>query len=329
LGNQKRLAGLAFFACLFALLVIALGAFTRLMDAGLGCPDWPGCYGRMIPDAAHAWGHFVSYKAWAEMIHRYAVGVLSLLILSIIVFAISRKELRTRGNVIFSVVLILLLGYQITLGQWTVTKQLLPVIVSQHLLGGFFILATLWLVFLNNYLQSDELPFKGRNCLLIAAIVGLVLLLLQISLGAWTSTNYASLSCVDFPFCVNANPWMPMHFKEAFNLFAPVGVNYQGGVLSDVVRQTIQMTHRLGALVVTTYLFIFMMVAQKVLREKPALLRGLHILMGLLVVQLSLGMMNVLFKLPLHSAISHTVCAALLLITLLTFIVKLLKVKSS
>lgn len=326
--NQKRLATLALFACLFALGVIALGAFTRLIDAGLGCPDWPGCYGQAIPNAAHAWGQFVSYKAWAEMVHRYAVGILSLLILSIVLTIFFKKELRTRTNITFSVFLLALLAYQIMLGQWTVTLKLLPIIVSQHLLGGFFILSTLWMIYLNNTLLFSRKQGSISPVLLPLAILGLLLVLLQISLGAWTSTNYASLSCPDFPFCVNDHPLMPYYFKAAFNLFSPVGVNYQGGVLSDAIRQTIQMTHRFGALVVTTYLFVFMMFAQKKLRGHSDLIRTLYVMIGLLVIQLSLGMMNVLFKLPLHSAISHTLCAALLLITMLTFIFKLLKVKS-
>lgn len=328
MGNQKRLAYVALFASLFALTVIALGAFTRLIDAGLGCPDWPGCYGQIIPNAEHAWGNFVSYKAWAEMIHRYAVGILSILIISIAASVFIKKELRTRANIIFSVLLLCLLAYQIMLGQWTVTLKLLPVIVSQHLLGGFFILSILWMIYLNNRLWFSRPAGSPVLRLLPWAILGLILILLQISLGAWTSTNYASLSCPDFPFCVNDHPVMPFYFKEAFNLFSPVGINYQGGVLSESIRQTIQMTHRFGALIVTTYLFVFMMIAQKKLRNTPDLMRVLYMMIGLLVVQLSLGMMNVLFKLPLHSAISHTICAALLLLAMLTFIFKLVKVKS-
>ncbi len=141
--KRNLLSYLALFASVFALGVIALGAFTRLIDAGLGCPDWPGCYGhilvpismkaQMAANLIYPKTHWVAYKAWAEMFHRYAVGVLSLLIVVIVGCVFSKKELRTRGNVIFSIVLLLLLAYQIMLGQWTVTLKLLPVIVSQHL----------------------------------------------------------------------------------------------------------------------------------------------------------------------------------------------------
>ncbi len=142
-------------------------------------------------------------------------------------------------------------------------------------------------------------------------------------LGAWTSTNYASLSCADFPFCQNDHPGMTFYFKQAFNLISPVGINYEGGVLSESIRQTIQMTHRFGALVVTVYLFLFTMCAMPIARQVPALMKILIVLLGLLCVQLCLGMSNVLFQLPLAIAVSHTLCAALLLLCLLTLVVKL------
>lgn len=311
----KTLKYISFGASLFALCVIALGAFTRLMDAGLGCPDWPGCYGHVAPMLQQA----NNFKAWAEMIHRYAVSILSILILTVIILIWSRENLRSRSNVIFSVLLILLLAYQILLGQWTVTLKLLPVIVSQHLLGGFFILSILWLIFLNT---SPVKKVAYDNLIMVFAVIGLCLLVVQIMLGAWTSTNYAALSCPDFPFCVN-DRGVTFHFKEAFNLFAPVGVNYQGGVLPEMIRQTIQMMHRLGALVVTSYLFVFSIVVAQKLKHAPTILKIIYVLLGLLLVQITLGIMNVLFRLAVHSAVAHTVCAALLLLTMLTLIVKL------
>src|SRR6185437_13152122 len=116
------------------------------------------------------------------------------------------------------------------------------------------------------------------------AVLGMLLMLGQIFLGAWTSTNYASLSCADFPFCSNDNPLMTMHFQEAFNLFAPVGINYEGGVLSTVIRQTIQMTHRLGALVVAVYLFILLGYSLRKLKSTPILLKSIYLVLGLLFV---------------------------------------------
>lgn len=322
---------MAFCASFFALGVIALGAFTRLIDAGLGCPDWPGCYGHIVVPAAnlvqqisdlqYPGSHLVSYKAWAEMIHRYFVGGLSLFILSIIGFIL--KNSRTRTNLILAASLFLLLIYQIVLGRWTVTLKLLPVIVSQHLLGGFLILSTLWLIHLNNNLNLKKrlAHIPARN-LLPWAIGAIVILVLQILLGAWTSTNYASLSCPDFPLCVNDQP-ISMHFKEAFNLFSPVGVNYEGGVLPMIIRQTIQMTHRLGALILTVYIFAFTAFALSKLKKYPELMRSLYLILGLLCIQLCIGMTNVIFKLPLVTAVSHNLMAVILLLAVITFTFKI------
>lgn len=333
--NRKFLSTLALCASFFALGVIALGAFTRLIDAGLGCPDWPGCYGHLMAPISESaqqslaneypGSHFVAYKAWAEMVHRYFVGGLSLFILGIVISIFIKKSYRVISNVIFAIVLVLLLIYQIMLGQWTVTLKLLPIIVTQHLLGGFCILSTLWLIYLNNRIENQWRPKQDNLSRLIPwALIGFILLLLQISLGAWTSTNYASLSCPDFPFCDNNAPGMLWNFKQAFNLISPVGINYEGGVLSQAVRQTIQITHRLGALIVILYMFILTGFALPRLKKFPELLTSLYSILGLLLVQLCIGMINVIFKLPLLSAILHNLIAVLLLLAVITFIFKLL-----
>jgi cytochrome c oxidase assembly protein subunit 15 len=332
LGKQRLLSKIAFCASIFAFCVIALGALTRLIDAGLGCPDWPGCYGHMVLPMSetakqsiqiqYPASHYVNYKAWAEMIHRYFVGGLSCFILAIIMCVFIIKRNRTTGNMVAAVGLLLLLGYQIMLGQWTVTLKLLPIIVSQHLLGGFFILSVLWFIYLNNREQQQwVVPGNiGKKGLLLGAIIGLGILMLQICLGAWTSTNYASLSCPDFPFCVNDNPLLTMYFKEAFNLISPIGMNYEGGVLPEMVRQTIQISHRMGALILAVYLFIFMSIAMTRLKLYPHLLKIIYLIFGLLLLQISIGITNVLFKLPLVTAISHNIVAAMLLLSMITFI---------
>jgi cytochrome c oxidase assembly protein subunit 15 len=327
------LSRLACFASFFALGVIALGAFTRLIDAGLGCPDWPGCYGHLTAPLSAAanpvlaleypGSHVVLYKAWAEMVHRYFVGGLSLFILSVVAAIFSQKIFRKRNNILLALCLVFLLVYQIILGQLTVTLKLLPLIVSQHLLGGFLILATLWLIHLqNNTVLKDRLTPMKVGALLPFSIVGLVLVFIQIALGAWTSTNYASLSCPDFPFCMNDQS-IVWHFKAAFQLLQPVGVNYNGGVLSETIRQTIQMTHRLGALVVTAYLVIFSLFAMPRLKKSLELLKSFYVVLGLLCLQLCLGMTNVIFKLPLITAVSHNLVAVLLLLAMITVIFKL------
>lgn len=330
MAKQRLVSILALGASFFALSVIALGAFTRLIDAGLGCPDWPGCYGhltvpltekaRQLANVAFTGSHLVAYKAWAEMIHRYFAGTLSVLILSII-FCMTKKVNRSPGNVVLGFCLVALLAYQILLGQLTVSLKLLPIIVTQHLLGGFLILSTLWLIYLNN--RERQIQHAPVQAFVPWAVLMLILLLLQITLGAWTSTNYASLSCPDLPFCLNSQPFMPLHFKAAFNVFSPIGVNYEGGVLPEAIRQTIQMTHRIGALTLTLYIFIFAAIAMQKLKHLRELTKSLHVVLGLLCVQLCIGMANVIFKLPLISAVSHNLVAVLLLLAVITFVFKL------
>ena len=143
--KNKWVALISLFASFFALCVIGLGAFTRLVDAGLGCPDWPGCYGHLIVSTDTALNTF---KAWAEMIHRYFAGSLSILTLGVMILIVG--YVRTRANITFAIMLLLLIVYQILLGQWTVTFKLLPIVVTQHLIGGYLILSTLWLIYLNN-----------------------------------------------------------------------------------------------------------------------------------------------------------------------------------
>ncbi|OAI48030.1 hypothetical protein AYO45_05390 [Gammaproteobacteria bacterium SCGC AG-212-F23] len=305
---MKIFPKIAFISCVIALIVIGLGAFTRLIDAGLGCPDWPGCYGHLAVPHTYLAQKLVAleypttplviYKAWAEMVHRYAVAGLSLFIFSIIIMIISVKKLRTRANIIFSLLLLALLGYQIILGQWTVTLKLQPIIVTQHLIGGYLILTTLWLIFLVNRAKFGWNPDKK---LLPWALGGLILVFLQIILGAWTSTHYASLSCPDFPFCVN-NQTMPVwHIKDLLT-----------------VKTIMHMAHRVGAMVVTIYLFCFAMIAIVRLRLKPSVNKLFILILFLLIMQIGLGMSNVLFKLPLAIAISHTVTAVLLFLALAT-----------
>lgn len=314
--KRQHLANLALFSCFFAFTVIALGAFTRLIDAGLGCPDWPGCYGHWVPTALS------NHKAWAEMIHRYFVGGLSGLILLNIIIIFSQKTCRVRSNVILAILLIFLLTYQIILGQWTVTLKLLPIIVSQHLLGGFLILSILWLIYIINHLS--HLTIKPLYSLLPWAVLGLIFLFLQIILGAWTSTHYAALSCPDFPFCFNGKMNQVMYFKDAFYSHTQIGLNYDGGLLPPPVRQTIHMVHRIGALFLTSYLLIFLLIAMRYVENSMSLLRSIYVIFGLLFIQLCIGISNVIFKLPLTTAVAHTLVAALLLLAMLSFIVKLI-----
>ncbi len=291
----KIVSSFALTATFFAFIVIALGAFTRLVDAGLGCPDWPGCYGNWIVSATSN-TQIILFKAWAEMIHRYAVGGLSLFIMSII-FLILWKN-RKPFNLILITSLILLLIYQILLGRWTITLKLSPIIVSQHLIGGFLILSALWLIYLNN-----KAHYQKRESLKLFSwtFIALILLFTQIFLGAWTSTNYASLACTDFPFCINLQPTQ---------------------TLSSL--QMIHMMHRVGALLISGYFLIFMMIAMMKLKNHPDLMRILFLMVMLLIIQICLGMANVMLKLPVLIAVLHTITAAALLLCVITFAFKLI-----
>ncbi len=315
--QAKFVASVALFAVLLAFFVIALGAYTRHADAGLGCPDWPGCYGHLVVNAS------ISYKGWVEMLHRYFVGILSVFLLMIIFLLVGCRAIRSPRNVLLAVILLGLLAYQILLGQLTVTLKLMPVIVSQHLFGGFFIFATLWLVYLTNtpdkYILENPLPHRKK--LIFLSVGALLILFMQIGLGAWTSTNYASLSCPDFPFCMNGKT-MHWHFAAAFD-WVPAGVNFEGGMLSEPAKQTIQMLHRLGALMVSGWLLLLVISGFFWLTAFPQYLKLFYIILGLLVIQVFLGIANVVFQLPVWSAVSHTLMAVLLLISLETVIFRL------
>lgn len=307
------------FTCLLALVVILLGAYTRLADAGLGCPDWPGCYGHLtVPESAE---HVTdkSYleqrpleqdKGWKEMVHRYFAGTLGLLILVIALWSYLRRRSDPDQPVGLPTFLLLLVIFQAALGMWTVTLLLKPAVVVAHLLGGF---ATFGLLVLLALRTSPRRPPIVRNDWQLAGMIGLVILIVQIALGGWTSTNYAALACVDFPTCQGS--WMPeMDFEEAFVLWRGLGVNYEFGVLEHPARTAIHVTHRIGAVVVLLYLG---WLAVGVWRAKPALSRAATMVGVLLLLQISLGIGNVLLHLPLSVATAHNGVAALLLASLI------------
>lgn len=317
--QNKCLRHAATCAVLLSLLVVMLGAYTRLTDAGLGCPDWPGCYGRMVlpsaqtslADAQTAFPQIPieSRKAWTEMIHRYAAGTLALLIFYI-GFSMLRK--RYQGfNVPWHLpaALLLLVVFQAALGMWTVTLKLLPVVVMGHLLGGMLIVACLVRLRLQiSTLNGQDIP-QWRPWLRL----GVFIVFFQIALGGWVSSNYAGISCIGFPMCNGM--WLPeLHFAKGFNLFSSVGANYQGGLLDQDVRVTIQFIHRLGAVVTASYILILSCLI--LLKARFYYLKATSLAMFLLVfLQFILGILNVVYLLPIEVAVAHNGVAALLLAT--------------
>jgi cytochrome c oxidase assembly protein subunit 15 len=309
--------GLVLAATLLALCVVSLGAYVRLTDAGLGCPDWPGCYGTLTvpqseaailqaqttyPDSAVEVG-----KAWREMAHRYLAGTLGLLVLAIFVLGWkARNEIKSSPYT--SSFLLLLIGFQAMLGMWTVTMLLKPAIVSGHLLGGMSTLAVLsWLAHRHWGYYSDSIMTCQR--LRLAIRFALVLLFMQIFLGGWTSTNYAALACTDFPTCHGA--WVPdMDFSDAFHMVRELGLSKDGSALSLASLTAIQWTHRVGALVSFIYLGALGLTTLKYWQLK----RWSVLLLVALITQIALGISNLVLHLPLVLAVAHNFTAALLVI---------------
>jgi cytochrome c oxidase assembly protein subunit 15 len=328
LDNQSRLSlfrGLAIFSVGLALVVILLGAYTRLSDAGLGCPDWPGCYGSIgapntdnsIAAANQAFPErpVETAKAWKEMVHRYFAGTLGLVILWMAIIALRNKSYQLQP-VKLPLVLVLSVIFQAALGMWTVTLKVMPIIVLAHLLGGFLTLALLWLVVIRT--RNWHLSTPLGSGWFFFGVLGLMLLIAQIMLGGWTSSNYAALACPDFPAC-QSQWWPPMDFSEGFVLWRGTGIDYEFGVLDSAARTAIHMTHRIGAIVVATYLLIFsFVVLSKV--NTGAVRRTAWMVFILVIAQVMLGISNVLFALPLPVAVIHNGTAAILLLSVITLI---------
>ena len=301
-------------------LVIVVGAYVRLEDAGLGCPDWPGCYGQLIgvPDEAHEVakaeqafpGKTVDAgRAWKEMFHRYLAGTLGLLVLAIAAIA-WRMRGETGRTPWLATLLVAVVAFQATLGMWTVTMLLKPAIVTLHLLGGMATLAVLmWLAL--REINPQPAPAAIARAFRPWAAAGLAVLAVQIALGGWVSANYAALACTDFPSC--HGQWLPgMDFANAFHAVRELGVTAAGAPLSQEALNAIQWSHRAGALVTLAFLGALALCALRI----PSLRTAGAVLLVLLVAQVGLGIANVLLRVPLALAAAHNAGAALLLAAL-------------
>ena len=375
--THRHLHRLAWLACTLAFCVIVFGAFVRLSNAGLSCPDWPTCYGRAAwPTApADVANHAATQirpldatKAWREQVHRMLAGTLGVLVLLLALLAARQRvlgivrvavaavavalsiplymrgmhgaavlcalagELILLGNALqwarqggawspqplpsIASLTLAVIVFQALLGMWTVTWLLKPVVVMGHLLGGMATFGLLaWLAW-----RATDRPVRVPDSTLLRRLlfVGLALLVIQIALGGWTSSNYAALSCgTDFPKCVGQ--WWPPHdFREGFVLWRGIGVDYEGGVLDGAARIAIHMTHRMMAGVV--FLYIGWLAIR--LMRSPGLRGFGGLLAVLLLAQVSLGIANVHFALPLKVAVLHNAGAALLLFTLVTLLAR-------
>ena len=317
---------LLYLAAALALTVVVLGAWVRLTDAGLGCPDWPGCYGQLtVPNQPHEHAAAAAAfpdrpvdasKAWHEMIHRYVATTLGLSILGIAGLAFANRR-DPRQPVALPTVLLALVIFQGLLGMWTVTLLVKPLIVVAHLLGGLSTLGlAFWLILEARRKPAMSAPRASRRASGLA-LLALVILVLQIALGGWTSSNYAALACPDLPGCLGQ--WWPAQadWHEAFILWRGLGVNYEGGVLDAAARVAIHFTHRLGALVTLVVMLVVGYRSARSERSTPQVARAGRLVLAAVILQVALGLSTVWFGLPLWVATAHNGGAALLLLAVI------------
>ena len=287
---------LALAAVALAFIVVVMGAYVRLSDAGLGCPDWPFCYGKPLP--AEIADRDALAKAWKEMGHRYLAGALGI---GIAALAIAAWRRRRSAGLATAIVLLVLL--QATLGMWTVTMLLRPAIVTAHLLGGMSTLALL------TWLALSEWPHRAApelRALRASAAAALAALGVQIALGGWVTANYAALACPELPLCAGR----PMDFANAFHIVRELGRTGEGELLPLAALSAIHWTHRVFAVVTLTAVLI---AAARAWRMAS----GLAVLAAVLVLlQFALGVANVALSLPLPLAVAHNAGAALVLVAL-------------
>jgi cytochrome c oxidase assembly protein subunit 15 len=401
LPKKKPLFALALLAVPFVFVVIALGAFTRLSNAGLGCPDWPTCYGHVLwPDSAHEiYDANQTYnetpvetdKTWPEQVHRIFASSLGIISLTVFFLSLRLSKDKTLNRQLVSIIVVLvtalaakiaikvnmkitaaamhdsydiiiglivlgcvlflgLLGWrkgtaeqpvklpafivafvilQGLFGMWTVTLKVWPQVVTLHLLGGFTMAALFWLLALrlgNAHWQLPKYSYEKVNRLKPLVLGAFLVVILQITLGGWTTTNYAAVACPDLPRC--QNQWWPdMDFVDGFNLTQAVGPNYLGGKLDNEARIAIHMAHRMGAIVTTFTLLVLIILLGRI--HNPATHRMAKWISGALLVQVSLGLSNILFHFPLPVAVAHNAGGAFLLLTMVTLMHRTFTVKKA
>jgi cytochrome c oxidase assembly protein subunit 15 len=328
-SKSQRFFRLALFSALFSLLLVLLAAWGRINEAGLGCPDWPGCYGRLFaPLTAQDLNEARTYfprqpaeeeKLLKETLHRYFSGALGLLIIRLTVLGWQLKKHVRRQQVLIPALVFVLVFAQVILGILTVKLQHKPLISMLHLSTGLSILGLLWWIVLREqrfWRPVTAAPAAVLSRLRPRALFALLLVIAQIALGGWMSVNYAALACPDFPVCQGTfSP--PMNFFDGFALWRDIGLEYEGVQLNLEAATAIHMAHRVGALV--TLLYVGWLALHTIrIGSRDHLCRYGMLVLALLLAQVALGIINVLAHLPLAIAVAHHAVAALLMLGLIT-----------
>lgn len=296
---------LALIGAVLAAIVVVLGAWVRLTDAGLGCPDWPGCYGHVYPSGVQQ-----AAKAWHEMIHRYAAATVGFIITVLLVWAVAAHK-DDREPLIPAALLFIIVCLQGALGALTVTMLLKPLIVTAHLLGGLTTMSLLWWLSIEPERRDAPAAEAGLRRL---ALTACAVLAAQIFLGGWTSTNYAAVACPDFPTCQHA--WWPqMDFHDGFVLWRGLNLDYEGGVLDNPARMAIHFTHRMGAAVTGVTLVILGQLTFAHGGSRRASRAGLWLSAAVLL-QIGIGVATVHLGVPLGAATLHNAGAAMLVLAM-------------
>ena len=341
IGLKMRWGRLVAITAFLTLDLIAFGAFVRLTDSGLGCPDWPGCYGQLLPTQAGAQinqaiadqggthGPVSHGKAWIEMLHRYVASFIGVLILVMFVRALIDKYRDGRTawvrasnefgsasvGIAWPLLLLVVVSLQGLFGKWTVTLKLMPIVVTTHLMGGMLLFALLI------WFWMRERQRAGETRAMTIAVTGgvgplvwfaLLTVLMQIFLGGWVSTNYAVMACGELPGC-DGQLKPTVAWNEGFSLFRALGRNADGSFLSIDALRAIHWAHRLGALVTTV---VVVAAAVALLRAHPALRRQAMAIKVALLLQIVIGISTVWFNQPIALATAHNFFAAVLLATL-------------
>jgi len=329
--SKKRYRKILFLTWFLTLDLIMFGAFVRLTDSGLGCPDWPGCYGSVTPVGAMSEirqavsvmpeGPVTLPKAWIEMVHRYVGALLGFLIICISWMAWRHRNTFKQTPTLAFVALIAVC-IQGAFGAWTVTHKLMPVVVTGHLLGGMLLLALMtWLAAREREYFPVASRMKGYKPWMA---LGFVLLCLQIGLGGWVSTNYAALACMDFPTC--HGEWLPeMDISSGYSLIRGLGEMPNGEMISQPALTAIHWIHRNFAFLV----FIYLGLLAWRMRADQGLKGPATLMLGLLFAQLFTGLTTIFFQWPLLIAVLHNGGAAGLVLASVTLLVRLSRADST